>query len=251
MAMLAGTGLFIIQHVLPRVKNGSVLSIARMSMGWDVDDIVKNLEERGLPYSAAAAERMRAQNSLYTSREFFELLGFESYTDIDFDPNEGCSIIHDLNEPLPDDQSCKYDLVIENGTLEHIFDIKTALGNVARAVAEGGMVCHVSPLDAFNHGFYNFSLNVFNDFYRVNGFDDFQFFGYRYSQRWQQDQTVVAEQIEYTHEEFYFDPGIYTSPYNKLGVAFIATKKKHVPETVVPVQAAYDRELNLPSRLTA
>ena len=40
--MLAGSGLLIIRHVLPRLSSRDmVLGIARMSMNWDVGDVIK------------------------------------------------------------------------------------------------------------------------------------------------------------------------------------------------------------------
>ena len=251
MAMLAGTALFIMDHVLPALSNReSVLSIARMSMAWNVDDVVKNLDERLIPYSDEVADAMRARGNKYTTKEFFELLRFREYHDIDFSENEGCTIVHNLNNRLSTKHFNKYDLVIENGTLEHIFDIKTAIENIAGCVAEGGVVCHVSPLDAINHGFYNFSINLYNDFYGANGFGDFKIFGLRYGTDWRVDQNVIVNPLPYTHEELFFDPEIYKSPYNKLGIAFLARKEKHTEEFVVPTQAAYDPALGLTSRLS-
>jgi SAM-dependent methyltransferase len=252
MAMLAGTALFLIDRVLPHtVSDAKILSIGRMSMAWDIDNLVVALEQRGRTYSPEVADSLRARRSVYTTRDFFALLGFENYSDIDFDSSEGCTLVHDLNEPLPREHHAAYDLVVENGTLEHIFDIKTAIGSIAACVRKGGIVCHVSPLDAFNHGFYNFSVNFFHDFYAANGFGDLEFFGVRYCQRWQKNQNIIVEPLPYTHEEFYFDPEIYRSEFNKLALAFVATKKTHIAEARVPTQAAYDRDRDLSSRLNS
>ena len=84
----------------------------------------------------------------FTSKEFFHLLKFRSYTDIDFDASTRCDIVHDLNIELSAEHFDRYDFVFENGTLEHIFDVKTAVGNIARCVRTGGHVCHISPLTA-------------------------------------------------------------------------------------------------------
>ncbi len=91
-------------------------------------------------------------NDRYTGEELFRLVGFEEYTDVDFDASE-VKIIHDFNQPIPEDWHCQYDYVFENGTIEHIFDVKQAIFNVAQLVSVGGYVSHASPLDAFNHGF--------------------------------------------------------------------------------------------------
>ncbi len=250
MAMLAGTGHFIIRHVMSKLpKRGSMLGIARMSMNWNIEDVLTHLRENNIEFNKKAADRLRARNSAYTSKDFFELLGFDDYQDIDFDSAEGCSIIHDMNRPLPREYENRFDFVLENGTIEHIFDIKTAVGNIAKAVKVGGLVCHLSPVDAFNHGFYNFSINFFNDFYRANGFENPEFYLLRWSANWRQDQNVLIEPLPYTHEEFFVRADVYASPYNKLGIGFIAVKTRHFPETVVPIQAAYDQSLGLPSVL--
>lgn len=246
MAMLAGSGLFIIRHVLPRVTSRDrVLSIARMLMSWDVDDVIKELRMHSQPYDTEVEAQIRAAGSLYTSREFLTLLNFREYDDIDFDDSEGCTIIHDMNEPLSDQYFNSFDLVVENGTIEHIFDIRTAIGNIARCVKVGGIICHLSPLDAFNHGFYNFSINFFNDFYAANGFEDFEIFVCKSAKNWAKDQRLIVAKVPYTHEEFYIDP----APHNKFGIAFIARKAKHFNEVVTPIQAAYNRSLALSSRL--
>lgn len=250
MGMLAGTGLFLVHHVLNKLPaRGKALGIARMKMNWHIDDVIKHLTLNDLKFNQKIADKVRQQNSRYTSKDFFELLGFEDCQDIDFDAAEGCSIIHDLNQPLPVEHENCFDFVMENGTIEHIFDIKIAVGNIAKAVKVGGLVCHVSPLDAFNHGFYNLSINFFNDFYRANGYGDMEFYLMRYAANWWADQNVLIERLPYTHEEFYIHPDMYKTPYNKFYIGFCAKKHEHLRTLNCPTQAAYNRSLGLSSKL--
>ncbi|MBT3765370.1 MAG: hypothetical protein HOB79_04425 [Rhodospirillaceae bacterium] len=251
MAMLAGYGLFLIDKILPTVPSrANMLSLSRMSIGWDVDDLLTNLNQRNQEYDGAILEQIRSMGGRFSSKEFFELLGFKKYDDLDFDDSEGATIIHDMNTPVPEALHNCFDFVFENGTLEHIFDIKTAISNVARMVKVGGVVSHGSPLDAFNHGFYNFSINFFNDFYRANGFDDLEFYVVRYSSNWRHNQKVNVEALPYTFDEFSFDPGMYTSELNKAYIACRAQKTEHVSKIISPVQAAYDRNKGHQSLLT-
>jgi SAM-dependent methyltransferase len=250
MALLGGTALFLINHVIPKLpKSARVLGIARMFMTWNIDKITYHLSAKNIQFDPAVAERIRRQNSIYTSKDFLELLGFTDYQDIDMNPAQGCSIVHDLNTPLAAEYENQFDFVLENGTIEHVFDIKTAIGNIARAVRVDGIVCHISPMDAFNHGFYNFSINFFNDFYRVNGFDQREFYLTRSAIEWKRDQTVIIEPIAYTHEELYVNRAVYESSYNKLGIAFVGRKYRHITDVITPVQAAYDPELRVSSTL--
>ncbi len=51
-------------------------------------------------------------------------------TVFDFQTYEGSEILHDFNEPLESAHENKYHLLWNGGTLEHIFDIATALNNM-------------------------------------------------------------------------------------------------------------------------
>jgi hypothetical protein len=242
MALIAGSGLFILRHVFPKIRNfQKMLSIARMDMNWNVDDILKNCNELGIKFNASKADHIRKIISrVYSSKEFYELIGFEEYQDIDLLADAGCTIVHDMNEPLPESFAKQYDFVVEAGTMEHIFDQKTAFANMAMAVKEGGIVCHLSPFDAYNHGFYNYSLNIFHDFYEANGFTEMEFYLMRSATNWVKNQNVVWSNIPFTPQELHIGPEIFNSEFNKLGVGFIARKQKHVTPVVVPQQGAYD-----------
>ncbi len=89
---------------------------------------------------------------------------------IDFQTYEGSEMIVDLNLPVADEHHDRYDLVIDNGTTEHVFDYAQALRNCARMCRRRGYVFHAVPMNWPNHGFYNLSPTLFHDFYEDNGF---------------------------------------------------------------------------------
>ena len=97
--------------------------------------------------------------------ELFQKLGCE-LTVVDFTSETGHERIADLNYPH---DLGKHDLVIDPGTLEHCFNIGQAFLNAANAVKVGGVICHLSPLDMMNHGFYNLNPTLFHDFFLQNG----------------------------------------------------------------------------------
>jgi len=105
-----------------------------------------------------------------TIDSFFSLYGDVSVDVIDYAQYEGSEIVHDMSEPVPDALRGKYDIVIDGGTTEHIFDIASGLFNCARMVKLGGVAYHNVPLNMLNHGFYNISPTLFFDFYEDNGF---------------------------------------------------------------------------------
>jgi hypothetical protein len=89
---------------------------------------------------------------------FFMRLGARSVDSIDASKFEGASIVADLNQPLPQDLRRRFSVVFDGGTLEHVFDIATALRSCLDLVAVGGHYIGISPANNWpGHGFYQFS----------------------------------------------------------------------------------------------
>jgi hypothetical protein len=174
----------------------------------------------------------------YTSKELFTDLGFGQYDDIDFNSDEGVTIVHDMNTPLPAGLAT-YDLVMECGTIEHIFDISQVFKNMIQLCDVGGSVLHISPLNWLNHGFWNFSLTAFYDVYRVNGFENPQFWLMNWPKNYSQVGSSPVLKIDFTPAHILPPPQS-----DFLMVAFTAKKKESVPFKI-PIQAAYDPELKL------
>lgn len=104
--------------------------------------------------------------------KFFSALGYESYIAIDTNDKFG-SIPMDLNKSLRRDYGYTdtYDLVINNGTGEHIFDQRAVFENMHDLCAPGGLMHNILPFANFlNHGFYNFHPTLFCDLAAANDY---------------------------------------------------------------------------------
>ena len=103
------------------------------------------------------------------SYDFFRLIGVENVSALDYSAYEGADIVFDLNaDTLPNQYREKFDLVIDGGTLEHVFNQYNALNNINALVAEGGYVYHMLPCAGWvDHGFYSFSPTYFEDVYAI------------------------------------------------------------------------------------
>lgn len=110
--------------------------------------------------------------SLYFAEDLMNPLGFRVDA-LDASPYEGANIIHDLNLPIPDHFSGRYDLVIDGGTLEHVFNFPVAISNVMKLVKTGGDIFLFTPANnQCGHGFYQFSPELFfRIFAERNGFE--------------------------------------------------------------------------------
>ena len=92
------------------------------------------------------------------SEAFFRLLGAERTESMDVSDYEGATIVHDLNQPVPEQLKAKYSVVIDGGTLEHVFDFPTAVRNCMEMVEPGGHLISSCPTNnQMGHGFYQFS----------------------------------------------------------------------------------------------
>src|SRR5271166_1296586 len=105
--------------------------------------------------------------------EFFRALGAADLFFLDRSGYEGAQVLHDLNQPLPTQYHARFDVVIDGGTLEHIFNFPAALKSCMEALALGGRLMSFTPADGLmGHGFFQFSPELF---YRAcgpaNGFE--------------------------------------------------------------------------------
>lgn len=105
--------------------------------------------------------------------DILAVLGFDAIESLDIDASTGPTHVHDMNLPLPAALGGRYDLALDGGTFEHIFNIGQALFNAAAILKIGGVAIHVLPMNnQVNHGFYQVCPTLLFDFYRANGFTD-------------------------------------------------------------------------------
>lgn len=110
-----------------------------------------------------------------SDQAFFSALGGLEVVAMDVSGLENPDYLHDMNLLIPADLMGKFSLVVDGGTLEHIFDIKQALQNIARLLKPGGRVIHLAPTNNYvEHAFYQFSPSLFYEYYWANGFTDLQ-----------------------------------------------------------------------------
>jgi hypothetical protein len=109
----------------------------------------------------------------YADRFLQDLLGAKSVASLDVSNYEGCDIVHDLNRPIDARYCDAYELVLDGGSLEHVFDTPTALDNYASLVKPAGSIVIATVANNhMGHGFYQFSPELFFRYFSsANGFD--------------------------------------------------------------------------------
>ena len=87
----------------------------------------------------------------------FDFLEFEAADYMDVSGYEDANIIHDLNMNVLAYLYGKYDLVIDGGTIEHIFNVPAASKNVNKMLHVGGYFLAFNPCNNWvGHSFYQF-----------------------------------------------------------------------------------------------
>ena len=78
---------------------------------------------------------------------------------------------------MPPELEGRFGLILDGGTIEHVFDTRVALESIARMLRVGGRVLHTNPATNYlAHGFYQFSPTLYYDFYAANAFADLHCF---------------------------------------------------------------------------
>lgn len=132
------------------------------------------------------SSRMRVQRSLRRYRpdlqiedllqadcyaeSMFEALGFPGIETLDASdwefPDGGNVIVHDLNAPVPEELHDRYNFIYDGGTLEHVFNVPTALKNMFLMLKPGGRAIGVNPLNGLpGHGMYQFTAELVYGFW--------------------------------------------------------------------------------------
>ncbi len=109
----------------------------------------------------------------FTTKDFFKSVGFNEYRSIDLNGAYE-SFQFDLNKNIKEDYNFnqEYELVINNGTGEHVFNQHSLFLNFHNLTKVNGIMLNILPfIDWINHGFYNFNPIFFADLAASNNYE--------------------------------------------------------------------------------
>jgi hypothetical protein len=146
--------------------------IGRQELFVDPISLRRILSASGISHDPEVATRVLSEAGGF-AEPLLKLLGAEHTSSIDASGYEGASVVHDMNLPIPENLRQAFSLVIDAGTLEHIFNFPTAIKNCMEMLEEGGHLLIMTPANNFTgHGFYQFSPELFfRIFSATNGFE--------------------------------------------------------------------------------
>jgi hypothetical protein len=136
-----------------------------------IDPIERDKNLRSIAESIAA----RRPGQLYElANLFFDVIvGVKDYAAVD-PGSPGSRYQFDLNLPVPIDQ--QFDLLINIGTAEHIFNVFQFFKTAHERTKTNGLMLHSAPFNGWpDHGFYNFQPTFFFDLARANKYEILSF----------------------------------------------------------------------------
>lgn len=153
------------------VSFAETATIGRQSMLIDEDALAGVLAKAGEGEATSRASEFTASNGY--AEPFLQFLGAEEIVSYDASDYEDASVVHDLNLPIGDEHKERFSVVLDGGTLEHVFNYPQAIRNCMDMVRPGGHFLGITPTNNhLGHGFYQFSPELFfRIFSELNGFE--------------------------------------------------------------------------------
>lgn len=161
------------KHVLLPHRPKSCVCLGRPHYTGVNKETANLCQEFGIPLTA---ELLKGEYRHRFADDLLKAFGVARLEHMDVFSQEGATILHDLNQSVGPDLHQQFDLIFDNGTLEHIFNVPQALENCAAMCSVGGHVVMVAPANNMcGHGFFQFSPELFyRAFCEANGFSDTQ-----------------------------------------------------------------------------
>lgn len=177
MAISRGGYRLLLEETHRRPFQGRIMELGRNTVYLSPEELAKWAAAHHVPLKPT---EMRPSN-LQECREagfvddvtLFSSLGFDAVDSCDISADEGPSFTLDLNEPVPLSFHGNYDAVIDSGTIEHIFDLKTVLRNIHDMLKPNGRAVFMTvPVSNYvDHGYYMFSPQILYDYFFVNKYE--------------------------------------------------------------------------------
>jgi SAM-dependent methyltransferase len=158
---------------------GSVLELGESNWYGDVEETrlqadigryARAEEQASLTQRLEVSMRPTAKKAGWEKAKIFwsTFLQYSSYAAIDFHGTD-IALKQDLNKPLK--LKDKFDMVLNLGTAEHVFNLAQVFTSIHKHTKPGGLMIHGLPFTGYvDHGFYNFQPTFFWDIAKANDY---------------------------------------------------------------------------------
>ncbi len=155
----------LLEEAAARPFAGKIATLGRQTISATPQEISAQFTRFGVSPRAAIG------NGQPDDQALFRMMGFAAVESLDYSDFEGATHVVDLNsDGLSPNLFGQFEVVLDSGTIEHVFHVPNALKNALSLAKEGGRVIFLSPSsNHVDHGFYMFSPTLFMDYLLANG----------------------------------------------------------------------------------
>lgn len=178
MGIARGATHLLIVEAKRRAFEGTVLTLGRQDVWLGLPELANIAREHDYVLSADGPAEISdkpafAAKGYLSDAHLLRALGFSDVQSLDVSGYERATHLHDLSSrDLAPELVGAFDVVIDGGTVEHVFHTPNALWNLFRLLKVGGRVIHFTPSSNYmDHGYYAISPVLLCDFYSANAFE--------------------------------------------------------------------------------
>lgn len=243
----------IVQEKVNGKLKGSVLTLGRQNVQISLEDTIKIIQDEGVVIDHKVIEEIQvaekdrdtryADGTYVSDKQLFALLGITNVHALDVTDYENAEVIHNLNFPIAKNLENQYDYIIDGGTFDHLFDIKTAFENITQMLKDNGTLLMWNGASNFTGAAYiSYAPDFFWDYFIENKFTDVRVYLAELRRQAQNNNYMFYKYLGASKFEGHSDT--FFSPFLQMTVV-MATKSKDTTIGVVPIQSFYrpsDRE---------
>jgi hypothetical protein len=234
---------------------GDVLTLGQQGVYATLNEVKEILESQkitpaSLPGGFDVKSKVNKSSEIWARRTnaqtVLSLLGAKKVFASDCSEYENPDFVIDLNYPVGDEYFEKFDVILDIGTLEHVFNIPMLLRNLNFMLKKGGEVILIAPAsNSIDHGFYSISPTLFHDYFSANNHGNFSC----YLSEESPDMLFLGfpPTKANIYQYAYVGPQFCLSSAHAIETIFFATKNSNdsnSSEIKIPSQSLYSNEPN-------
>lgn len=164
-----------------RPITGKYLSVGKHTVTIPADKIFEIFARNSIPDEQLAKIYADSANIDTATRHgkgsIFDHSLISSFSDceyncLDVSDYEGATIIHNMNNDIPEQYHNTYDFIYNGSCMDNLFDPVTFIKNTSKMLKPGGRVVHLECACAVAGAYLSYSPEWFFSFYAINGFLD-------------------------------------------------------------------------------
>lgn len=171
------------EHKVRKIE-GEIITLGRQTIALTLAEALKILREEGVNPSEDRISEARKFDldistrygkgaGVLTDKALFALFGNTNLVAMDVSTYENAEFIHNLNYPIGVDLENRFDFIIDGGTFDHLFDLKTAFSNLTKMLKVGGRTLMWNGASNFTGTAYmSYAPDFFRDYFLVNKYAD-------------------------------------------------------------------------------